>query len=71
MSRPLKKGIDYFSMDVTIFSDRKIRRVIHSCGAASIAIILKLWCSIYDEKGYYISVDDDYIFDISADTVTE
>ncbi|MGI5849297.1 MAG: DUF4373 domain-containing protein [Christensenellales bacterium] len=69
MARSIKPGISYFSLDVDIFSDRKIRRIVNACGAAAVSVILKIWCSIYDEKGYYIKVNDDLLFDV-ADELT-
>ena len=68
MGRPYKTGIDYFSFDVDFFSDRKIRRIIKSCGAVSISILTSLLCDIYKGKGYFTVWDDDLPFDI-ADVV--
>ena len=65
MARPRKKGIDYFSVDVSIMSDRKTRRVMRSCGIESIAVIIQLLCLSYSEKGYYLEFDNNLIFDVA------
>ncbi|MCP4481353.1 MAG: DUF4373 domain-containing protein [bacterium] len=65
MGRPYKTGIDYFSFDVDFFSDRKIRRIIKSCGAMSVTILTSLLCDIYKGKGYFTVWDDDLPFDIA------
>jgi hypothetical protein len=67
LSRSIKKGIDYFSLDVGLFSDRKVRRLMRSCGAAAVSVLVKVWCGAYDENGYFICADDDLYFDISAE----
>ena len=71
MARSIKAGIAYFSMDVDFFSDRKIRRLISACGAASVAVVMKIWCSVYDEKGYYIEAGDDLFFDVADELGVE
>ena len=70
MARSGKRGIDYFSLDVDIFSDRKLRRVCHVHGAGAMAVVLRVLCCIYGENGYYAEADDDFIFDI-ADELDE
>lgn len=64
MARSRKKGIDYFSMDVTIFADRKVRRVVSACGLEAMAVLMRILCEIYKEEGYFVAVDDDLFFDI-------
>ena len=65
MARPRKKGIDYFSVDVNILSDRKIRRVMRSCGVQCIAVIIQLLCQSYSENGYYLEFDSNLTFDVA------
>ncbi len=65
MARSIKRGIDYFSLDVGIFADRKIRRVCHSHGSGAMAVVLRALCCIYGENGYYADADDDFYFDIA------
>jgi len=65
MARSQKRGINYFTMDVDIFSDRKLRRVRHAFGAGAMTVVLSVLCHIYGEKGYYIEVGKDLYFDLS------
>lgn len=51
MARPIKTGMDYFSLDVNL--DDSIELVEAEHGLAGFAIIIKLWQKIYSE-GYYI-----------------
>lgn len=65
MARPHKEGLDYFSFDVDFYENKKIRRIMRGCGPGSGTILTCLLCTIYREKGYYISWDDDLPFDIA------
>jgi hypothetical protein len=67
MARSAKKGIGYFSMDVDIFADRKLRRVLHAHGAGAMAVVLRALCCVYGENGYYAEADGDFYFDISEE----
>jgi hypothetical protein len=66
MARPAKKGLDYFPLDVDIFSDVKLKVVRGSFGNDGIILYLYLLCRIYKE-GYYLSYDEDMTYVISAD----
>lgn len=66
MARPLKDGLDYFPLDVDIFSDKKIKAIRANYGADGIALYLYLLCEIYRE-GYFITADDDFIDCAAAD----
>ncbi len=66
MARSIKRGLDYFSMDVGVLSDRKIRRVLHACGPQALAVVVSVWCCAYQENGYYAAADDDFYFDIAS-----
>ena len=66
MARPLKKGLGYFPLDTDLYSDRKIQRLLRKYGCKGICIYLAILCEIYREKGYYISYDSDFCFDISV-----
>lgn len=70
MARPQKNGIDYFPMDVTTFSDIKIRKMIKYKGGGSVSIYLYLLCNIYS-NGYYIKYEEDLPFLISENTGLE
>jgi hypothetical protein len=51
MARPLKEGVDYFSLDC--YMDDKIRMIQAEFGLKGFAIVVKLWQTIYREHGYY------------------
>lgn len=66
MPRPQKDGIDYFPLDVNIFSDPKIKILKARYGVDGIAVYIYLLCEIY-RAGYFIKLDEDRIFLISDD----
>ncbi|WP_025728441.1 Lin1244/Lin1753 domain-containing protein [Atopobacter phocae] len=68
MARPLKQGLDYYSMDCYFLEDIKIRKILRACGANSIAVLIDLLGNIYRDEGYYMRWDDDICF-LIADTV--
>ena len=51
MARPLKEGVDYFSLDC--YMDDKIKMIPAEFGLKGFAIVVKLWQTIYREHGYY------------------
>jgi len=67
MARPLKKGLDYFSLDVNFYNDIKLRKIVRRKGADALLIYTILLCVIY-ENGYYRKMDDDIYFLISEAT---
>lgn len=56
MARPTKRGLDYFSLDVTL--DDSVELVEAEHGLIGFAILIKIWQKIYSE-GYYIDWKDD------------
>lgn len=66
MGRPIKQGLEYFSLDVRMFSDIKIRKLIKYHKAQAVSVYMTLLCRIY-EKGYFIEYDNDLPFIISED----
>lgn len=58
MARPIKKGLDYFPLDVDIDINLELIEAEH--GLEGFAIVIKLWQKIYS-NGYYIDWDDDSI----------
>ncbi len=67
MSRPNKKGFDYFSLDCTFFDDIKTRKLVRRCGADAVAVYVAILCLIFKE-GYYLVADEDLAFIISEKT---
>lgn len=53
MARPVKIGLDYFPLDTNIYGDDKIQLIEAEFGSKGFAIIIKLFCKIYADKGYY------------------
>ncbi len=68
MARPLKQGLDYFPLDVGFLQDIKVRRIIKSCGASAISVLIWLLGSCYRDEGYYIWWTEDLPF-IVADEI--
>ena len=64
MARLLKKGLDYFTFDVSFFDDIKVRKLIRYHGAQAVVVYQLILCRIYSE-GYYIRWDDDLPFIIA------
>lgn len=62
MARPIKRGLDYFPLDVNFLSDIKVRRIMRDCGERAVLILINLLCRIYEDEGYYILWDDDMPF---------
>ncbi len=60
MSRKTKAGIDYFSHDVDILQDKKIKLIKAKHGLIGYAVYLRLLEEVYRESGYYIKIDEDF-----------
>ena len=67
MARPIKKGLDYFPLDVDFLKDIKVRKIMRANGNGSISILIDLLGNIYRDEGYYIQWDDDLRFLIADD----
>jgi DnaD/phage-associated family protein len=59
MGRPLKQGLDYFSVDVDFFQSAKVRRIIKACGAKSVSVLICLLANVYRKDGYFMKWDGD------------
>lgn len=70
MARPIKKGIDYFPLDVDFLRDIKIRKVMRACGSAAPTILICLLGNIYRDEGYYMKWDEDTRFLVADDVGT-
>ena len=55
----IKKGIDYFPFSVQTLSDTKMLLVEEAYGSEGILVVLRLWCKIYSEEGYYCKWGED------------
>lgn len=65
MARPQKKGLEYFPLDVDIFSDKKIRILMARYGSDGYILYNYLLCEIFKE-GYFIRTDDDFDYLVSS-----
>jgi len=61
MARPIKVGLDYFPLDVSIDDDVELLEA--ECGLEGFAILIKLWQKIY-KNSYYIewNIDNEMLF---------
>lgn len=59
MGRPIKKGLDYFPLDVDFFDDDKIALVSARFEEKGELIAIKLLCKIYKDNGYYYQWGED------------
>lgn len=60
MARKGKVGIDYFSHDVDILQDKKMKIIKAKHGLVGYAVYMRLLEEIYRENGYYIRIDEDF-----------
>lgn len=60
--RPLKQGLDYFSLDVDFFQSVKVKRIIKAQGFQSTSVLICLLSNIYRKDGYYLKWDEDMPF---------
>ena len=58
--RKCKVGIDYFSHDVDMLQDKKIKLIKAKHGLLGYAVYLRLLEELYKESGYYLNCDDDF-----------
>lgn len=57
MARPVKEGLDYFTLDCCM--NDKIKLIEAEFGIKAFAIIVKLYQKIYSERGYYCEWNED------------
>lgn len=67
MARTIKKGLEYFPLDVDFFQDIRIRKLIKYQGGKAITVYALLLCNIY-RNGYYVEWDKELPFIISEQT---
>ncbi len=70
MGRNKKQGFEYFSVDIDLFGDIKVRRLIRRHGAKGVATYIALLCMIYKE-GYFLRWNEDIPFIISEQTMCD
>ena len=57
MARPIKEGLDYFTLDCHF--DDKVELVIAEFGMTGLGILIRLFQKIYSDNGYYCRWNDD------------
>lgn len=67
MGRKIKRGLDYYPVDVDIASDIKMRKLLKRCGGQAYTVYAFMLCLIY-KSGYYIELDEDLPFILSEQT---
>nr|DAX40318.1 MAG TPA: protein of unknown function (DUF4373) [Caudoviricetes sp.] len=67
MARPNKIGLGYFPIDVDLFQDIRIRKLIKYQSGKAITVYALLLCLIY-QRGYYMRWDEELPFIISEQT---
>ena len=67
MGRNVKQGFSYFSLDVDIFSDIKIRKLIKNHSGRALSVYICVLAFIY-RNGYYVLNDEDFGFIVSEQT---
>lgn len=67
MARQVKAGLDYFSHDVDMMQDKKIRLLFAKHGGEGVFIYLRLLQELYRENGYYLEIDEDFNILFSGD----
>lgn len=65
MARPLKKGIDFFSLDVDFFEDEKIEPISGEFGIKGEIIVIRLLCAVY-RHGYFAVWNDQLKMTLAA-----
>lgn len=60
MARKGKVGIQYFSHDVDMSQDKKIKIIKAKYGLVGYAVYLRLLEEVYREEGYYLHIDEDF-----------
>lgn len=61
MARPELTGCPYFPLDCAYFDDRKLKLLRGEFGGKAETVVVRLWCMIYFDAGYYVRLDEDDI----------
>ena len=64
MARPIKKGLDYFPMDINILHNVKIRRALRKYGEKGFMAYIHLLCEIYNNS-YFLEIGDNELFEFA------
>lgn len=61
----MKKGFPYYTIDADRYQDRRIKRLKRTYGCEGLTVYDYVLCEVYRVEGYYISWDDDIVFDVA------
>lgn len=64
MARPIKKGLDYFPMDINILHNVKIRRALRKYGEKGFMAYIHLLCEIYNNS-YFLEIGENELFEFA------
>ena len=59
MARPEITGCQYFPLDCNFYEDRKVRLLRSEFGAKAETVLIRLWCMIYADSGWYAALTED------------
>lgn len=65
MARPIRKGLDYFPLDINILENMQIRKLKSRYKAFDLLIYLTILYDVYKNEGYFLRLSDDYMYDLS------
>ena len=67
MARIKLDGLSYFPLDTSFFDSRKIKVLRSKFGCEGICLYIYLLAEIYRDRGYYLSVDEDFYAIVADD----
>ncbi len=67
MARIKLDGLSYFPLDTSFFDSRKIKVLRSKFGCDGICLYIYLLAEIYRDRGYYLSVDEDFYAIVADD----
>lgn len=71
MPAKLKPGLEYFSVDVDLFSNYEVRVLIKEFGMEAVSMLIKLKIDIYKYEGYFFVCNGKSIFSLAESLNTE
>lgn len=71
MARPIQRSVDYFPLQSNFFEDLKVKRLLSVHGAEGVTLYLYLLCQIYRDRGYYVELGEELLFDAAGMLMSE
>lgn len=63
--------MDYFPLQSNFFEDLKVKRLLSVHGAEGVTLYLYLLCQIYRDRGYYVELGEELLFDAAGMLMSE